>query len=55
MLIADRGGRVPGGPGLQPGPLGQGRERARAADPGQRGHQGPDLQDPAGALLINPN
>ena len=46
---SDRGGRVPGGPGLQPGPSGQGGQRPRAADADQRGQQGAHLQDAAGA------
>nr|XP_041568968.1 U4/U6 small nuclear ribonucleoprotein Prp31 isoform X4 [Taeniopygia guttata] len=46
-LWGDRGGRLPGGPGLQPGPPGQGGQRPRAPDSGQRGHQGSDQQNPA--------
>lgn len=48
LLPPDRGGRLPGGPGLQPGPSGQIRQRAGTADTGERGHQSQDLQDTAG-------
>ncbi|XP_070079360.1 U4/U6 small nuclear ribonucleoprotein Prp31 isoform X2 [Equus przewalskii] len=46
-LWRDRGGCLPGGPGLQPGPPGQVGQRACAADAGERGHQSQDLQDTA--------
>uniref|UniRef100_A0A8D0W9F2 U4/U6 small nuclear ribonucleoprotein Prp31 n=1 Tax=Sus scrofa TaxID=9823 RepID=A0A8D0W9F2_PIG len=46
-MLFDRGGRLSGGPGLQPRPPGQVRQWAGAADAGERGHQSQDLQDTA--------